>query len=139
MRAPSPGEIEELRLRLHPLAMRRRLGRDVWSPPAPYGEGWAFRSTDRRYIIVTYWPKDIDTDEPWDVDWVHASISRTDGEMPSYTDLKTLHHGVFGEGHAYQLFVPAVEHINITPNVLHLWGRADGAPVLPDFGKFGQI
>jgi hypothetical protein len=50
-----------------------------------------------------------------------------------------LHSAVFGEGHAYQVFVPTSEHINLKENVLHLWGKADGTPALPDFGRFGTI
>lgn len=141
MRNPRPGEAEELRSRIDALAIRRRLGRKEWTPPAPWGEGWAFRTMDERglYIICTYWPRDLDSDDPWENDWIHASVSGLGNRMPSYADLKLLHHGVFGAGHAYQVFVPPAEHINITENVLHLWGRADGRAALPDFGRFGQI
>jgi len=59
--------------------------------------------------------------------------------MPSYNDLKRMHRGVFGDGHAYQVFAPAAEHVNIRSNALHIWGRLDGLPVLPNFGRLGTI
>ena len=46
---------------------------------------------------------------------------------------------MFPEGWAYQVFAPPWAHINIHPNALHLWGRLDGANVLPDFGSWGTI
>lgn len=79
-----------------------------------------------RRIIVT------DADHGDDVLWRHASVSRTD-KMPTYADLCLLHTSAFGRGHAYQVFVPPDEHIDIHPRCLHLWGRVDGARVLPDF------
>jgi hypothetical protein len=71
-------------------------------------------------------------------EWCHASIARPD-RMPSYDDLVDLHRWVFGAGYAYQCFVPPSDHINIHAHALHLWGRADGARVLPDFGWAGSI
>lgn len=72
-------------------------------------------------------------------DWIHASVAHRD-TMPSYADLATLHRAVFGTSkYAYQVFAPAVDHVNIHPRALHLWGRADGAPALPTFGDGGTI
>lgn len=70
--------------------------------------------------------------------WVHASIS-SPKRMPTYNDLDSLHRAVFGEGYAYQVFVGGDKHVNLHPYCLHLWGRADGTPALPDFGQFGMI
>jgi len=64
--------------------------------------------------------------------WIHASLSRPD-RMPDYEDLKHLHQAVFGDGWAYQVFAPPAEHVNGHETCLHLFGRADGLPVLPDF------
>jgi hypothetical protein len=67
------------------------------------------------------------------VDWLHASISWTD-HMPDYDDLVTLKAATFGEDReCYQVFPVAARHVNIHPHCLHLWGRADGHAVLPDF------
>lgn len=105
----------------------------------PFGEAWMFDARDGRRVVASWWPADLDLDGDFGCDWIHASISGAMGTMPTYADLKLLHRAVFEEGHAYQVFVPTAEHINLRENVLHLWGRADGKPVLPDFGRFGSI
>jgi hypothetical protein len=109
------------------LRLRRVLGRDTYHPPTPFGpDGWQLVRRDHLgAVIVTV------ADHPDGVEWVHASISRRD-EDPSYADLKTLHRAAFGEGWAYQVFAPPAEHVNIHEHVLHLFGRLDGAAVLPD-------
>lgn len=71
-----------------------------------------------------------------DVEWLHASVAFAEAD-PRYIDLVILHGAVFGRKRwAYQLFTPAADHVNIHEHALHLWGRADGKPVLPDFGTF---
>jgi hypothetical protein len=120
--------------RIDAKTIHRRLGRN-WAKPQPLGEdGWYILGNGVS-IIVT-----LDTDSDPSAEWIHASISyKASYRIPSYADLKMLHRAVFEDGHAYQCFVPPDEHINITDNVLHLWGRADGKPALPDFGRFGTI
>lgn len=115
-------------------AISERLG-TFWGKPQPVGEdSWMIDGTHRRVVVS------IDNYSDIDVPWIHASISyRNQAYMPSYRDLKQLHDAVFGDGHAYQCFVPAADYVNITENVLHLWGRADGLPVLPDFGRENTI
>jgi hypothetical protein len=72
-------------------------------------------------------------------EWVHASIAR-ERHMPTYADLARLHEAVFGSRRfAYQVFASADRHVNIHARALHLWGRADGRNVLPDFGAEGTI
>jgi hypothetical protein len=106
-----------------------------WDKFQPMGDdGWWALGVGKG-IIVTH---DIASDPG--TDWLHASIAyREPNRFPSYGDLKMLHHAVWGEGHAYLLFVPTKEHINITRNVLHLWGRLDGKAALPNFGWAGTI
>lgn len=107
------------------LRMRRVLGRDRWGPPTPYGpDGWITSSLTGT-VIATRCPLD-------GVDWIHASIAFND-TMPTYDDLVLLHKAVFGAGWAYQVFAPPSEHVNIHQYALHLYGRADGKPALPDF------
>jgi hypothetical protein len=108
------------------LTIRRRLGRSNWAAPRPFGpDGWSFMNLDgHASVIVSCAPADGE-------DWVHASIARD--EMPTYADLKMLHDAVFGDGWAYQVFAPPSEHVNIHEHALHLWGRLDGKPALPDF------
>jgi anaerobic selenocysteine-containing dehydrogenase len=139
MRETTQEELIACRANLDALKIRARLGRKVWAPPVVWGEGWQFYANDGRKLFVTWWPRSIDTDYDYGCDWIHASISGAMGTMPRYEDLKLMHAAVFNDGHAYQIFVPPAEHINTTVNVLHLWGRADGQPVLPNFGRFGDI
>ena len=132
---------------MDPLAIRRRLGHKLWSPPTEFGpDGWRYRSiglvaadeqpSESEYrlvgeILVTCAPQDDD------VEWLHASIVRP--WMPTYQDLTLLHKGVFGDGYAYQVFAPPDQHINIHDRALHLFGRFDGKPALPEFGRYGTI
>lgn len=124
------------------LEIARRLPRADWAPPAdgPIA-GWLFRRRDRAAsILVSAGPSaesllGISSDHSL---WVHASISRPD-RMPDYADLVLMHHAVFGEGWAYQVFAPTADHVNIHPRALHLWGRPDGSPALPNFGALGTI
>lgn len=110
-----------------PLVIRRLLGRGNWSTPERFGpDGWRFTElAGKGSVIVTNCPHDGE-------DWVHASVAWID-HMPTYSDLKWLHAAVFGEGWAYQVFAPPTDHVNIHEYALHLWGRLDGKPGLPDF------
>ena len=110
-----------------PLAIRNYLGRQQWAPPLPFGpDGWAFQhKTDRLSILIS-------PDHHDGVDWIHASIAHAD-RMPTYDELKHLHQAVFVTGWAYQVFAPPSDHVNIHSYALHLFGRADGKPALPDF------
>jgi hypothetical protein len=112
---------------LDPLRIRRLLGRGNWSTPERFGpDGWRYVNLDgKSSVILTVAPKDED-------EWIHASIAYAD-HMPTYSDLKFLHAAVFGDGWAYQVFSPPSDHVNIHEFVLHLWGRLDGQPALPDF------
>lgn len=74
-----------------------------------------------------------------DSEWLHASIAYSDN-MPRYEDLSHLHLCVFGRKRwAYQVFTPQAAHVNFHRNALHLWGRIDGANMLPVFMKEGRI
>jgi hypothetical protein len=112
-----------------------RLYGEYWSEPEPYGEdSWVIYGPDRKIIVS------VDNYSDPEKPWIHASISYDqDWRIPSYSDMKQMHMAVFGLGHAYQCFVPPGEHINIKGNVLHLFGRLDGKPALPNFGRTGTI
>lgn len=119
-----------------PLAIRRVLGRAEWSAPVPSGDdSWVIARKDHTgMIMVSVAPYDPDQ-----ADWIHASISWRD-RMPSYEDLALMHRAVFGDRHAYQVFVPAAEHYSFHDHCLHLWGRVDGRRALPDFaGPDGTV
>lgn len=118
---------------LNGLEIRRRLGRDTWRAPKPYGlDGWTFVNGRGGSIVISVARHDDG------VDWIHASIARTDW-MPDYRDLQLLHRAVFEDRWAYQVFAPPADHINIHALCLHLCGRLDGQPVLPNFGAGGSI
>lgn len=113
----------------NPLAIRRALGGPTtWAPPQAHGpDGWKFVNRNGvTSLIVSCAPQD-DGHE-----WVHGSIAHAT-HMPTYDDLKLLHRVVFGGGWAYQVFAPPSDHVNIHSFALHLWGRLDGKPALPDF------
>jgi hypothetical protein len=116
------------------LRLRAMLGRDEWRAPVPWRpDGWAIVRQDRTANIIVTCRREHD-----DAEWVHASISRPH-RMPDYDDLVTLHRAAFHDTWAYQVFAPRAHHINIHERTLHLWGRLDGAPVLPDFVRDGEI
>jgi hypothetical protein len=117
---------------VNPLAMRQVLGRKGWLPPEPFGpDGWSLVRRDRTGSVI------VSSAEFDGATWIHASIAGQ--EMPTYEDLVQLHAAVFGDGYAYQVFVPPSQHVNIHEHALHLWGRADGRPVTPEFGVWGTI
>lgn len=119
------------------LNIRRRLGRGTWGPPVPFGpDGFAFDTRSGGRIIVT--AAAFVGRGGLRADWVHASISHPT-VLPTYRELLALRAAVWPHGHAYQVFVPTAEHVNLHPTTLHLWGRADGTPELPDFGRWGSI
>jgi hypothetical protein len=101
----------------------------------PSGLAMRIRMRDGRVgsIIVTQ------SDDPeGSGEWLHASIAFTD-EDPSYADLRLLHRAVFGRKRfAYQQFVPPEHHVDIHSHALHLFGRSDGAPVMP-FAQDGTV
>lgn len=107
--------------------LHENLGSKVWAPPVidDVGKIIIDNRLGQGMIIITIEPHDGNI-------WIHASMSRK-GHLPSYADLKLLHKAVFEDRWAYQVFAPIEHHINIHPYVLHLYGRADGKPGLPNF------
>lgn len=110
-------------------------GKDLWQPPRPFGCcGWEVRSTPNGSSVIVSRDHESDPEH----DWIHASIAHRD-RVPTYEELTKLRVAAFGTGWAYQVFAPPSAHVNIHANALHLWGRADGERVLPDFGRYGTI
>lgn len=81
-----------------------------------------------------------ESDYPDSDDWIiHASLAFETAD-PEYADLALIHRAVFGRKRwSYQVFAPESDHVNIHPHALHLWGRVDGKPMLPNFGQGGTI
>lgn len=116
------------------LQVRAVLGKKDWPVPQRFGlDGWQLVRRDRGASVF------ISAAEFDGATWVHASIAHHDETMPTYEELVLLHRAVFAGGYAYQVFAPPSSHVNIHEYALHLWGRADGAPVLPEFGAGGSI
>lgn len=117
------------------LRVRRILGRDEWLPPEPFGpDGWRLisRAGDCS-AVVSAAPMDDGAV------WIHASMTRP-GRVPTYAEMCQLHRAVWGDaGYSYEVHPPRSQHVNIHEHALHLWGRADGRPVLPEFGMAGSI
>ena len=119
------------------LKVRRRLGREAWLPPEQFGpDGWSLMARDGSASVIISC-----SDHPDDPhEWLHVSMARYDGRVPSYDEMCALHHAVWGDGgYAYQAHVPLDRHVNIHEHALHLWGRLDGTAVLPEFGLAGSI
>ena len=120
---------------INALQVRAKLGKKQWATPTPYGpDGWVYLCLPpyKGQVIITAadWPED-----PWrGIEFLHASIARP--EMPTYEDLKMLHRAVF-PGFAYQVFAHQDQHVNQHETALHLWGRADGKPWMPEFSMGG--
>ncbi|MEH3129405.1 MAG: hypothetical protein PGN27_05510 [Mycolicibacterium neoaurum] len=116
-----------------PLRLPKVMGRHDWHAPREFGpDGWKMLHTNGTSSII------VTADRLDAVMYIHASIAHND-TLPTYDELGRLHRAAFGDGYAYQVFAPAAQHVNTHQNALHLWGRADGLPCLPEFGLFGTI
>lgn len=135
--------VEVTQLSVRPDRLVRILRQEGYCPDAPkaFGPSGLYLSLREvpgaepfGSVIVTQ------SDQPGDdSEWLHASIARTD-RMPDYADLVALKAAVFGDDReCYQVFPPKSRHVSIHDQALHLWGRADGRPVLPEFGTEGSI
>jgi len=70
-------------------------------------------------------------------EWLHASVSRSGGDMPTYDDLTITKRLCIGEHKtALQVFPPKDKHVDYASKrgveVLHLWSCMNG-DVTPDF------
>lgn len=112
-------------------------GYRLTAPIAHGPTGWIWRCESNPSHLGSVIVSQAEHDDG--VAWIHASIAfRTD--TPTYTELALLHRAVFGRRRwAYQVFAPEDDHVNIHEHALHLWGRADGQPCMPNFGAFGSV
>jgi hypothetical protein len=118
------------------LRLRKIMGRYGWRAAQRYGpDGWRIVRYDQTGTVLV----STSTYSGTPFLWTHASIAYND-HTPTYDDLALLHEAVWGgTGWAYQVFAPAADHVNIHEYALHLFGRADGVRVLPNFAQFGSI
>lgn len=124
--------------------VRTLLGRTDWNIARPYGHkgnlnhvGFVIdhlRQKTRIIVSTEDAPEEIGGGR-----WTHASMSHQD-RVPDYTEMCLLHAAVWGkDGWSYEVHAPIADHVNINETVLHLWGREDGTPVLPNFGFKGTV
>lgn len=112
-----------------------------WRIAQEGGDGWKFIRGSGGRVDGTLIVSAMYRDSPLGVPehWIHASLSMVSRD-PTYLDVARMHRAVFGDRPSYQAFVPASEHYNLHAHCLHLWGRADGISMLPDFrGPGGTV
>jgi len=67
--------------------------------------------------------------------WLHVSASR-EVSLPSYSDMAMVKRLVVGPRRmALSVWADDEHHVNLHPNVLHLWTPLDGQWPLPDFTR----
>jgi site-specific DNA-cytosine methylase len=69
-----------------------------------------------------------------------AVLRRHFPDVPIFNDVREVTGDALRnlDGWAFQVFAPPSDHVNIA-QVLHVWGRADGARIHPDFAWMGAI
>jgi hypothetical protein len=66
-----------------------------------------------------------------DAGWDHVSVSRKN-RAPNWFEMEQVKKAFFAEDEvAWQYHVPVKDHINIHPNVLHIWRKHDFAMPMP--------
>jgi hypothetical protein len=63
--------------------------------------------------------------------WAHVSVSRRDGQLPTWRQLSDTWRLLYPELVAVQVIAPADRHVNLA-EVAHAWGNL-GRPAVPDF------
>lgn len=68
--------------------------------------------------------------------WLHVSVAKPNGKMPTYEDLQEVRRLFIGEDReSYMVFPPSERYVNFH-NVLHLWSCLDQPTgVLPQFDE----
>lgn len=68
-------------------------------------------------------------------EWIHVSVSRMDGRIPTWTDMCLIKHIFIATNrYACQIHPPKENNYSLRGvEVLHLWARVDGKNSLPDF------
>lgn len=105
--------------------------------PAPVGwrvrdeteDGRAYQHRGRAMIVICSTALELDGNV-----WAHISCSKNGGaQLPSYAELAEVKATFLGAHRkAVLVFAPTREHVNLHPNVHHLWTCLTGEP-LPDF------
>ncbi len=96
-----------------------------WDVIRKWGEGWALRKGGLRVIV------DCETKADGH-EWIHVSCSRKNW-TPTHAHMCEVKADFIGDRYAYAVYPPEAKYLNIHAYCLHLWARADGLPVLPEF------
>lgn len=118
-----------------PRSIRDGTVRPLWSWYNPDGTALVFDCRSQGLRVMLSISRELDNH-----DWIHLSISRLN-RLPTYEDLRDLKALFIGDDkYAYQVFPTKKDYFSspsqlIDRQVLHLWARVDGKPVLPDFLK----
>ena len=64
--------------------------------------------------------------------WEHVSVSRADGRMPSWLEMKKVKELFWRDDECVvQYHPPKSDYVNIADGCLHLWRHEDGFPMPP--------
>jgi hypothetical protein len=111
-------------------AIEARLKRHRWKLHTPGGDGLGRWIHGARGLGMIH-SVAIESDGEL---WEHISISRRDGQMPSWEQLRDIFHEISGdEALGIVVIPPKTEHVNIA-EVAHVWRCLSRRP-LPDFTK----
>ena len=100
-----------------------------WQFLQMWGDGWALRQKDGGLRVIVDCEVKDDGNE-----WIHVSYSRAK-ETPSHADTVRVKDAFLGDRYAYAVFPPSDKYVNIHKHCLHLWARADGQAVTPEFSS----
>ena len=98
-----------------------------WEFIERWGDGWALRQKDGGLRVIVDCEVKDDGNE-----WIHVSYSRAK-ETPNHYDTVRVKEAFLGDRYAYAVFPPSDRYVNIHRHCLHLWARADGSAVTPEF------
>ena len=91
-------------------------------------DGASFRTPRGDHLVIASYAVEADKKV-----WLHVSVSRADGMIPTYTELCMAHQAFVGaDRYSYQPFVPGRVHVNLHATCLHLFHCCDGNPI-PEF------
>jgi hypothetical protein len=116
-------------------AVEARLKRHHWVCAQRGADGLgAWQHKARRLALI----HSVATEQDGEL-WEHVSLSRSDGDMPSWAQVRDVFHEVCGDDALGVIVVPPKnEHVNIA-EVAHVWRCLSRRP-LPDFTQgWGSI
>jgi hypothetical protein len=111
-----------------------RLRRAHWEPRVPGDDGLGTWDQPTRGIRLMHSVSEEDDGEVW----AHLSVSLRTWTLPEWRQLKEAQWLCYPDHAGIVVVAPKDEHVNVA-EVLHVWTKLTGPPVLPDFRKLGQV